>query len=51
MNNIAVIGSSGAIGSAFIRKLSELYPEAQICGFSKSKQTSDINNVKFYEIN
>lgn len=51
MNNIAVIGSSGAIGSAFIRNLSELYPEAQICGFSKSNQTSDINNVKFYEIN
>ncbi len=50
MNNIVVIGSSGAIGSAFIRNFSELYPDAQIFGFSKSNQTSNINNVKFYEI-
>lgn len=50
MNNIAVIGSSGTIGSAFIRRISELYPEAQISGFSRTKQTSDIENIRFYEI-
>lgn len=50
MHNIAVIGSSGTIGSAFIRKLSELYPDAQISGFSRNKSTSDIQNAKFYEL-
>lgn len=50
MNNIAVIGSSGTIGSAFVRKLSELYPEAQISGFSRNKPSSAIANAKFYEI-
>lgn len=50
MHNIAVIGSSGTIGSAFIRKLSELYPDAQISGFSRNKPTSDIQNAKFYEL-
>ncbi len=50
MNNIAVVGSSGTIGSAFVRKLSEFYPKAQISGFSRNKQTSDIANAKFYEL-
>lgn len=50
MNNVAVIGSSGTIGSAFIKKISELYPDAQISGFSRNKQMSDIKNTKFYEI-
>lgn len=50
MHNIAVIGSSGTIGSAFIRKLSELYPDAQIYGFSRNKQTSNIQNAKIYEL-
>ena len=36
--NIAVIGSSGAIGQAFVRLFSELYPQAHIHSFSRSGQ-------------
>jgi NAD(P)-dependent dehydrogenase (short-subunit alcohol dehydrogenase family) len=36
MKNIAVIGSSGAIGGAFVTRLALLYPNAVIHGFSRS---------------
>ncbi len=50
MNNIAVIGSSGTIGRAFIQKISELYPSVNIFGFSRNIPTYDIKNAKFYNI-
>lgn len=34
--NIAVIGSNGAIGSAFVRLLSKRYPDANLSAFSRS---------------
>ena len=36
-NNIAIIGSSGAIGNALVRHLSKLYPQASIYAFSHSE--------------
>ncbi|MFT5709295.1 MAG: aspartate-semialdehyde dehydrogenase [Oceanospirillaceae bacterium] len=36
VNNIAVIGRSGALGSAFIQPLTELNPDATIHAFSRS---------------
>lgn len=50
MNNIAIIGSSGAIGSEFLKKLSNLYPTSQISGFSRSIHSSDNINIKIYQI-
>lgn len=38
MRNIAVIGASGAIGSAFARLLSQRYPEASLHAFSRSSR-------------
>ena len=35
LNNIAVIGASGAIGSAFKTLLSDRYPHASVCAFSR----------------
>ena len=37
IENIAIIGSSGAIGSAFVRQLSNQYPQATIHAFSRTK--------------
>ena len=43
--NIAVIGASGAIGSAFVRLLSEQYPNASMWAFSqKIGQNIDYDN-------
>lgn len=50
MNNIAIIGSSGSIGNAFIKKLRQLYPKVQISGFSRSNLLKDVKNVDFYQI-
>lgn len=33
--NIAILGTSGAIGSAFTKRLSENYPNASIFAFSR----------------
>lgn len=49
-NNIAVIGSSGAIGSAFIKILSKIYPNSIIHAFSRKKYAADNSNVRSYVI-
>ena len=43
--NIVVIGSSGAIGSAFTRKIAELYPKAKIHAFCRQKTNEVSGNV------
>lgn len=48
--NIAVIGSSGAIGSAIVNQLSKLYPLARIYAFSRKTKKSHLPNVKIYKI-
>ena len=50
MENIAIIGSSGAIGSAFKDLCSELYPKAEIFAFSSQKQDGFFDNVRYYNI-
>ena len=48
--NIAVIGSSGTIGSTFTRQLSELHTDAKIHAFSRSEKESSANNVVHHTI-
>lgn len=43
--NIAVIGSSGAIGNAFVNQLAELYPDANIHAFSRHHPEKAENNI------
>jgi len=38
INNIAIIGSSGAIGSAFTKQLSIMYPGAKYMLFQEEGQ-------------
>jgi NAD(P)-dependent dehydrogenase (short-subunit alcohol dehydrogenase family) len=38
--NIAILGASGAIGSAFTKRLSEKYPNASLFAFSRNSQHS-----------
>ena len=45
MKNIAVIGSSGAIGYSFVNKLSELNSLEKIYAFSRSNLKFDLPNV------
>ena len=47
-HNIAIIGSSGAIGSAFLKQLSQLQPQATIHTFSRSVSEYKNNNIKHY---
>ena len=51
MRNIAVIGSSGAIGGAFVEQLSTLFPSASIYGISSKAQSEFSKNLKFSKIN
>lgn len=51
MKNIAIIGSSGAIGAALTHQLSTSYPEARICAISQSHaHDSNANNHAFNRI-
>ena len=43
MNSIAVIGASGAIGSALLNGARDRYPTAKIYGFSRSEQAASGN--------
>ena len=45
MKNIAVIGSSGAIGYSFVNRLSELNSVEKIYAFSRSNLKFDLPNV------
>lgn len=48
--NIAVIGSSGAIGSALIRQIAELYNDATIHAFSRTPLADASENFFSYKI-
>lgn len=50
MNNIAVIGASGAIGSALVKTLSAKYPASQILAWSRSCIQFDQSNVHSHYI-
>ena len=49
--NIAVIGSSGAIGKALVKKLAQTYSSTDIHSFSRKTQNFDFPHVKSYTIN
>lgn len=49
-SNIAIIGSSGAIGSALLCKVSNSYPNAIINSFSSSENVNKIKNVNYNNI-
>jgi len=49
--NIAIIGGSGAIGSAFTTRLSDAYPDATINVFSRHMPENTLANVSYHTIN
>lgn len=51
LNNIAIIGASGAIGTAFTTQLSASYPDANIHLFSRTKIKNFTNNTQYHVIN
>lgn len=50
MKNIAIIGSSGALGNAFKEHLATAHPASQIHAFSRSKQDDFKSNITNYVI-
>jgi NAD(P)-dependent dehydrogenase (short-subunit alcohol dehydrogenase family) len=50
MKNIAIIGSSGALGNAFKVHLSKLHAASKIHAFSRSKQNDGAENITNYAI-
>jgi NAD(P)-dependent dehydrogenase (short-subunit alcohol dehydrogenase family) len=46
--NIAVIGSSGAIGKSFLKLFSQYYPNANIHAFSRSLSLYNDNNINHH---
>ena len=48
--NIAIIGSSGSIGSALIAQIHKRYPTACIHAFSRTPLTEDSENITHYRI-
>ena len=51
VNNIAIIGSSGALGHAFTQQLSALYPDATIYAFSRFEAKRSGHNISYFSIN
>ena len=51
VNNIAILGGSGAIGSSFTLQLSNLYPNASTKVFSRRKPDQILPNVVYHTIN
>jgi NAD(P)-dependent dehydrogenase (short-subunit alcohol dehydrogenase family) len=51
MKNIAIIGSTGAIGAAFTQQLSELNPGAKVHAFSHRKPLAALEGVFYHSIN
>ena len=51
VNNIAILGGSGAIGRAFTKHFSFLYSNATINVFSREKPEKVLPNVKYHIIN
>ena len=50
VNNIVIIGGSGAIGRAFTLQLSVSYPKATIHAFSRHQPEKVLLNVKYHTI-
>ena len=50
VNNIVIIGGSGAIGRAFTLQLSVAYPNATIHAFSRHQPEKVLMDVKYYTI-
>jgi NAD(P)-dependent dehydrogenase (short-subunit alcohol dehydrogenase family) len=50
VNNIVIIGGSGAIGRAFTLQLSASYPKATIHAFSRHQPEKVLLNVKYHTI-
>lgn len=50
VNNIAVIGSSGALGSAFIQQLAEMNPDAIIHAFSRSEPKENTKSTLYHKL-
>lgn len=50
VNNIAIIGSSGAIGSAFTQQLARLHPDATIHAFSRNEAKALANHIIHHTI-
>ncbi|SHO57744.1 SDR family NAD(P)-dependent oxidoreductase [Vibrio quintilis] len=48
--NIVITGSSGAIGSAFIRQVAAVYPDATIHAFSRQETAPELACVKTHQI-
>ena len=51
VNNIAIIGCSGAIGHSFANHLSTLYPDASLYAFSRWMPKNPVPDVSYYKIN
>ncbi|MFT7460834.1 MAG: NAD(P)-dependent dehydrogenase (short-subunit alcohol dehydrogenase family) [Planctomycetota bacterium] len=48
VNNIAIIGSSGALGQAFTQQLAAMYPNATIHAFSRHKPEHILPDVAYH---
>ena len=51
VENVAIIGSSGALGRAFTQQLSDSYPNAKIHIFSRSRPEASEPNIIFNAMN
>ncbi len=51
INNIVIVGASGAIGSSFTLQLSVSYPNATIHAFSQQQPEIMLPNVTYHQIN
>ncbi len=51
VNNIAIIGCSGAIGHSFANHLSTLYPGASLYAFSRWMPKNPVPDVSYHKIN
>ena len=51
VNNIAIIGCSGAIGHSFANHLSTLYPGASLHAFSRWMPENPVSDVSYHKIN
>lgn len=48
--NIAIIGSSGAIGGALLKQISVLCPEAKINAFARAPEQISIGHIRYHRI-
>jgi NAD(P)-dependent dehydrogenase (short-subunit alcohol dehydrogenase family) len=50
IHNIAIIGSSGAIGNAFVMRISKMHPKATIHAFSRGQSAAVADNILHHKI-